>query len=331
MYRSPRTRRRHRPCCRTKRVSPRHASSILISVLVSAGVHSARSQQAVSPIEPGRLGQSPSALASHRADANGTLLADDDATSDDGFGEQVILKTESRPPTFVVTGSTSVSYTNNAALTPNNRIDDTFFNTNAAISWTPVLTPRLTGDITASGSIFRYDRTPALDFQTFGLGTGIFWNPQNFANISLFARYDFIEMFDRHSDEILRDNEFTLGAQRGFALGHAQTLVVGVGLMAGLADPESAQRDQAGLFLDYRLQMTRSLGFGVLYRFGGFFYNDTGRIDRTQLLSTSLYYQVWRSVYINAFFSYAGNRSDDSLFNYDAVTNGGGLSATIQF
>ena len=247
------------------------------------------------------------------------------------MGDQIVLNTQPRVPTFFVTGNTSVSYTDNAALTPNNRLDDTFFTANVAIAWTPHLAPRLGAELSANASIFRYDQNPVLDFQSLALGSGLFWSPENFANVGLFARYDFIEMFNRHSDEILQDHEFTVGAQRGFVLGRAQALFAGINLAVGWATPETAQRDQAGLFIDYRLQMTRSVGLGVVYRFAGYFYNDPDRIDRTQILATNVNYRLWESVYISAFVSLAINRSDDSSFNYEAINSGGGLNATISF
>ena len=129
----------------------------------------------------------------------------------------------------------------------------------------------------------------------------------------------------------MRDHEFTIGAQKGFRFGRVHDLVAGIALTAGVSEPESAQRDQAGLFLDYRLQVTRAIGLEFLYRFAGQFYNDTGRIDRNQIFSAAVNYRLWDGVGINAFFSLTDNRSDNSTFEYNAVNSGGGLSAVIQF
>jgi hypothetical protein len=300
-------------------------------VLISAGLQCAHAQQAVSPVEQARLFKELPTSTNREVEANAPVLGDDDTTSDGSFGEQVILQNQPRIRTFVITGDASVFYTNNVALTPHNRIDDTFFVSNAGVSWTPLIAPHLEAQIAAHSSIFRYDKTPALDFQGLGLGAGLFWNPDHFAGVGLFAHYDFIELINRHSEEILRDHEFTIGAEKVFPLGRAHAFVAGASLMAGLAAPKSAQRDQAGVFLAYRLQATRSLGVEFLYRFAGYFYNDPGRTDRNQLLSVSARYRLLEWADINAFFSFADNRSDDPAFSYDAVTNGGGLSATIRF
>ena len=308
----------------------RHARGIF-TVIMSAGLQCAHAQQAVSPIEQARLFEELPTSTNTEVHANGMALANDDTTSDDSFGAQLILKSQPRIPTFVVTGDASVFYTNNVALTRRDKIDDTFFVTNAGVSWTPLIAPRLEAQIAAHGSIFRYDSTSALDFENLGLGAGLSWNPDHFAGVGLFAHYDFTELIDRHSEEILRDHEFTIGAQKVFPLGRAHAFVAGATVMAGVTEPESAQRDQAGVFLAYRLQATRSLGVEFLYRFAGYFYNDPGRIDRNQLFSASVRYRLREWADINAFFSFADNCSDDSAFNYDAVANGGGLSATVRF
>jgi hypothetical protein len=300
-------------------------------VFISAGLHCAHAQQAVPPIEQARLFRELPTATNTKVDANGMALGDDDTTSDDSFGAQLILKSQPRIPTFVVTGDASVFYTNNAALTRRDKIDDVFFVANAGVSWTPLIAPHLEGQIAAHGSIFRYDNTSVLDFEDLGLGAGLSWNPDHFAGVGLFAHYDFIELINRHSEEILRDHEFTIGAQKVFPLGRAHAIVAGATVMAGVAEPESAQRDQASLFLAYRLQVTRSLGVEFLYRFAGHFYNDTGRIDRNQLLTANVRYRLREWAEINAFFSFADNRSNDSEFNYDATANGGGLSATVRF
>ncbi len=291
----------------------------------------ARGQQAVSPIEQARLFQQLPTTANMEVDANGTALGDEETSSDDSFGKQLILKSQPRVRTFVVSGDASVFYTNNVALTRRDKIDDAFFAANAGVVWTPRLTPHLEAQFAAHGSIFRYHTTSALDFENLGIGAGLFWSPDHCAGVSLFAHYDFIELLNRHSEEILRDHEFTLGAQKIFPFGRAHSLVAGATVMAGLSTPHSAQRDQAGLFLAYRLQVTRSLEAEILYRFAGNFYNDSGRVDRNQVLSATVRYRVREWADINAFFSFADNRSDDSAFDYDAAVNGGGVGVTIRY
>ena len=230
----------------------------------------------------------------------------------------MILKTQPRVRPFVVTGGASVFYTDNVALTQRAPVDDAFFVANLGVSWISPIAPRLEAQLAAHSSIFRYDNTSVLDFDDIGFGAGLFWTPDHFGGVELFTNYAFTELINRQGDEILRDHQFAVGGQKVFPLGRVHAFVAGAAVVAGLAEPESAQRDQAGLFLAYRLQVTRSLGFEFLYRFAGHFYNETDRTDRNQILSATLRYRLREWADINAFFSLTDNRSDHSAFNYDA-------------
>ncbi len=287
-------------------------------------------QQAVSSAEQIRLREQGTTIRSANVDANGAALAEEKG-SDDGMGDEIILQNQPRNPAFVIVGDTSVVFTDNAALTPNHTSDDTFFVANLGLSWTPVISRNWGAQFVAHSSIFRYDKTPSLDFQTFGLGAGISWLPQNWNGVELFAHYDFIEMLDRHSEQILQDHAFTLGARRRFAFGRAHGLEVGGVLMATLSEPDSSQRDLAGLYAVYHYQATQALDFEIGYRLSGYTYNETGRIDCNQILSAGAHYRLWKGGGINAFFSLADNSSEDSDFDYTAVNGGGGLSASFQF
>src|ERR1700694_2851484 len=118
--------------------------------------------QQTSSIEQARLFQNTPATSSVNAD--GTLLPDSDteASSDDSFGTQVILKKRERVRTVALTGDTSIFFTDNAALTRHDKIDDVFFVTNVGLSWTPQINPHLEAQIAARGSIFRYASTSSL-------------------------------------------------------------------------------------------------------------------------------------------------------------------------
>lgn len=301
--------------------------------LFCAAFSLARAQQAVSPIDRARLFQSTPNAANPTVNADGTALAEEDseASSDDSLGTQIILKKRERVRTFVIAGDASVFYTDNAALTPNNKSDDLFFVTNAGISWTPRINPHLEAQIAARASIFRYNSMSTLDFESLGLSAALFWSPEHFCGINFFARYDFIELLDRHSDEILRDHEFTIGAQRMFSVGRAQTITIGATAVGGIADPSSAQRQQLGIFAGYRWQITRDFDAELFYRFAAYFYDRADRNDCNHVLSANLRYRLSRFADVNGFVSFGANRSDTPGFDYDVVTAGAGVGLSFRF
>ena len=290
-------------------------------------------QQANSSIDRARLFRTTAGSTNPAVNADGMALAEDqgEASSDDSFGEQVILKKRERVPTVVVGGDASIFYTDNAALTPDHTIDDAFVVANAGISWTPRINPQLEAQLSGHASIFRYNSTSVLDFENLGAGAALFWTPEHCKDVSFFARYDLIELLDRHSDEILQDHEFSFGAQKIFPVGKAQTLTLGVVASAGITIPASEQRQQLAIFGSYRWQLTKALDAEVSYRLAGYYYNHADRTDGNQVAAANLRYRISRYADLNAFVSFGSNRSDRSRFDYNAVTGGGGIALTFRF
>jgi hypothetical protein len=302
-------------------------SAFLALIAFSAG----QAQQPSSSIERARLFQN-TPNSTVNADGMELPVDESEASSDDSFGTQVILKKRERPKTVSLTGDTSVFFTDNAALTPNDKIDDTLFVANAGASWTPRINSQLEAQLNAHASIFRYANTSALDFENLGLGAALFWTPQHFADVSLFARYDFTELLDRHSAEILRDHAFTVGGQKIFAASNSQSFfTLGASVTGDIADPSSAQRQVAAIFGGYHWQITRNFEAELYYRLAGYFYNHADHADCNQIVSGNVRYRISRNVDLNGFVSFSSNRSDTSRFDYDAVTAGGGIAVTVRF
>lgn len=283
-------------------------------------------------IEQARLFDRPPGTENVGVTADGTPLPDTGATSDDdSFGAQQILKSQERAREFVLTGNAAVFYTNNVALTPHSTIDDAFFVATAGIAWNKALSSEVQMQIGAGASFFRYFDTTSLDFENLGGGIGFTWAPRNWNGIGMFARYDFAELLDTHSNEILQDHEFSLGLQKTFVLGRSHAVTLGVTGSAGISDPFAAQRDQVAGFIGYQVALTRQLQAEALFRAAGNFYNGDGRNDYNQILSIGLHYRVTNWAELNALFSWGLNRSSHSTFDYDVLNTGGGVGLTLRF
>ena len=284
-------------------------------------------------IEQARLRREAAPPATIGVDANGVATADVEATpsDDDSFGAQQILKAQERQPTFTVSGTASVVYTDNVALTRRDTHDDVFALADAAITWTPRLGRNLEASVGVHASVFRYDRTSELDFQNVGFGAGLAWSPPQLKGVGFFARYDLTELFGRDGHQILLDNVITIGAQKSFVFGRSHALTVGATGMVSLADPRAAQRDQLGGFIAYHLKLTRKLETDFLYRPAVHFYNDAGRVDFNQILSWSLRYRFTTWAELNASVSYGVNRSDTAVFDYNVLTTGATAAVTVRF
>lgn len=306
---------------------------MLLCFLALAPFSLALAQQSSSAIDRARLFRATSGSTNPAVSGEGITPTNDSSTasSDDSFGEQVILEKRDRPPTFVIGGDASIFYTNNAALTRNFKIEDAFVVGSAGMTWTPRINPQLEAQLSAHASIFRYNSTSILDFENLGVGAAFFWTPEHCQDISFFARYDLIELLDRHSHEILQDHEFTFGAQKIFAIGKMQSFTFGLIASAGIAIPASEQRQQLAILGTYRWQLTKSWDAEVSYRLAGYYYNHADRTDANQIVAANLRYRVSRYADLNAFVSFGNNRSDRGRFDYNAVTAGGGIAFTFRF
>jgi len=289
-------------------------------------------QQAVSAINQSRLFTAPN------TSAGDSFQTDQDQTTeqstragDESFGTQLILKNQERPRSFTAFGDVSVFYTNNVDLTPDKMRSDEFVVANTGVAWRPIISRGLLADVSVATSIFRYDRASELDFERISAGTGLNWVVPKGYGIVVFGRYDFTELINRHSDELLQDHDFTLGAQRTFAFNRSNFLTVGLSGIAGISTPHSQQRDQVAAFAAYHLQISRSFSADLLYRDAGQFYADAGRIDNNQTVSLALGVAVNRWLRVEGIWSGAKNDSNRSAFSYDVLNGGGAVRMNVKF
>lgn len=312
--------------------SPSVTTVAAFCLFALTGVASA--QQAISTtaaIEQSRLFQRTPGTANTPLSDDEMALGEATISEDDSFGEQAILKSQPRVRTFVITGDASIFYTDNVALTRRGKRDDSFLVAHAAASWMPRVSRTIEAQMGAAVSTFRYSDTSALDFTNLTIGAGLYWTPDRLRGVTLFTRYDFIELLNRGGNEILRDHEFTVGAQRIFVLGRSHAFTIGALGMVGIAEPDAAERSQVGLFAGYRLQLTRQLETEIFYRAAAHFYTDAGRFDGNQVLTLLMRYGFTPWAEANGFFSFGNNRSEASVFEYDVLTAGAGVGVTVRF
>jgi hypothetical protein len=284
-------------------------------------------------IDQARLYRDATAPRSTGVTADGMALPEAEPTAppDDSFGAQMILKNQERVRSFVLTGGASFAFTNNVALTRRAERHDVFAVVDAGIGWSRQINSELEGNFAAHASIFRYDRTPALDFENLGFGAGLTWAPRRLAGASVFARYEFTELLDHDGDQILMEHALSVGVQKSISLGRSHGFALGAYGTVAFADPEGAQREQIAAFLSYHLQLTRKWETTFLYRPAVHFYTDNGRTDFNQIISVALRYRFTEWADLNLSFSHGLNRSDESVFDYGVITSGAAITLGIRF
>lgn len=190
----------------------------------------------------------------------GSMIRDEVPSSpgDPDLGEQVILKKREKPTPFSIAADVSGFYTTNAALTDVAEEDDFFLVGQVAASYQPRLANALFGEITVRQSAYRYSKLDELDFESFNIGAGVTYVAQPLWGLAFSARYNFNRLTDgSEHDEFFKNQTLTLGVLKVFELSKAHSVYAGYSTIFGWSDPVAPQRDEHGLFIGYRANLTR--------------------------------------------------------------------------
>ena len=318
--------------CYNRGVLPRNLLVFVFVYLLCVGQRGLLAQNSA-VIDQARLFRDANAPGSLRGEATDTALPEQDesVSEDDSMGVQQILKEQKQRPTFAISAGLSEVFTSNAALTRRDERPDLFGVAELGASWTPRLSPTVEVNAGAHASLFRYVRTPELDFENLGVGAGLAWTPAALGGISFFARYDLTELLGSDGSHILTDHIFSGGVQKVFTFARAHALTVGASGSLGFSNPDTAQRHQAGGFVNYHVQIARDFGADLLWRPAGHFYQELDRTDFNNILSLTLRYRITPHADLSVFASYGANRSEDTAFDYNVATTGAGVVFTARF
>ena len=169
------------------------------------------------------------------------------------------------------------------------------------------------------------------NFERMIAGAGLTWLVPRTPGIIAFARYDFTELWDSDSRQLLQDHEITIGGQKTFVFGRSHFLTVGITGSLGNSTPRSQERDQAGIHAAYHLQITRLLDADLLYSYAAQFYSEAGRMDHNQTLSLAVGFYPARWLRVDGSIFGARNNSNRPAFDYEALNVGSGVKFIIRF
>lgn len=254
-------------------------------------------------------------------------------TDDDSFGTQTFLKREEKPQPFAAFAEIGAFVTNNVALTKRDPQEDAFLVVTTGAAFARRLSRNLGFNLGVRAAAYRYDKFPALNFQSLDLSAGLGWTPPQLRGAEVYLRYTFTDLTSEDGwQEFYKNQAILIGAQKVVPLTRAQAVYVGASAQWSFAEPQPAGRDEYVAYAGYRAQLTRRLDADLYYRYGRYIYRaGEGRKDHNQTLSLTLHYvpAPWLS------FSAAGflgvNRSNQSTFDYEAGNLGVGAQTAIRF
>jgi hypothetical protein len=253
--------------------------------------------------------------------------------NDADLGEQAILKRAEEYQPFTIAVGAPFYYTSNATLARSGERSDFLVAPTAAVYYQPRLTRTLYGLLVVQQQFFYYNRFSGLDFGSFDVAAGLTYFLPQFHNLVLHGRYDYnrLTSSDRVFDDFFSNHSFIVGAEVPFQFGRAHQLSIGGDINVSLgADRQTPRRSDYDAFVGYSLHVTRSFSLDTAARVVFRDYaND--RNDISGLLAASANYRLTNWWTASVISSFAINRSNQSVFDYNVANVGGAISLSLSF
>jgi hypothetical protein len=308
----------------------------LFSFLISWGFSLPALAQTPSQVETSRLQQQNDQI-KNRNEAD--LRQENETTEtiavspgDEDLGVQQILKREEKYKAFSLFGDISGHYTNNVALTKKDTFSDYFLVGLAGASWRPKVTDTLYAEVSAVQKFFRYDEFNNLDFDSLDLGSSITWFAPWVDGLSFGLRYNFNRLVDaEENQEFFKNHTITPGVSYTWIFSRAHYLYTGVSSELGFSDPYAAQRDDHGLYLGYRVEITRNFSADLYTRLSYLKYDANDREDLNHIVNIALEYKFNEWVSLSGSGNYAQNFSKFHTQDYRALGSSASLNLKYEF
>lgn len=251
---------------------------------------------------------------------------------DADLGKQVILPLRERAHPWSFFASAADYYTDNVTLSKFNRQADGYLFAEAGARYERKLTESLTLEATVRQGFFRYHDLNSQDFNSLNAGTGLYYNWKELWGITVFGRYNFERLSDEgFGREFFRNHTLSVGAQKTFAFDGGNSIYVGYTSIFGFAQQSAAQRHEHTLYAGGQAHLTQSLDADIYAKLALFDYRQGNRRDMNGIAVAALTYHFNRHLSVNASYSFVFDRSNQSRFDYDAGTTGGGFTFRYEF
>ena len=252
--------------------------------------------------------------------------------ADPDLGEQLMLtrKGEYRP--FNVNAGFSTMWTSNAYYTPSNPVGDVIMSAFAE----GVALPHLGNNyyLEAAGAIrgYRYFLNPGLDFNSLEASAGFLKVFREFADVGLYARYEYTLLFGRDTAQILDEHSLVAGLRKTFQFSRAHALFVSAEADFCLGgEPGYALAHEFTLFAAHQIEWSRWFQTSLFYQMGVFSFLENGRADFRNSLGLSAGVKPFKWLTVSAVTWLGWNSSNESEYDFFAANLGGGINASINF
>lgn len=251
----------------------------------------------------------------------------------DDLGPEIQLARRPQPPrptVFELSADTQYSFDSNILLMPRGQLSDGELSETLALAASPRLLPGWTTTAYLNQQFVRYNKNEIFDFdgQTAGLSlshaVGHWCNWYGgFSASRLCAPGDGAEFF--------KEFDTVFGAWRSHALGRAVTVYYGYQFDWMPTHPMALTRIYNAGYGGINWQATSQLLVQLLYRLRAQDYLQSVRSDFDHSVNLTMTYTVNRYVAARIYAAYCDSTSNQSKFDYQSFTGGGGLTLTLKF
>jgi len=253
------------------------------------------------------------------------------------LGKEVILEPK-RLRMFEAYSGTQYLYNNNVLLAPSERKKDTLLFQTFGASFSPPLIPKLSSAIFFRYQIIRYDdeikhgtnEVVDLDFDALAGGLSLSYPLQDWLTAygSWTAQRLTFECEDR---SFYKEFDTQLGLRATKPLGRRAAAYCGYQFNWRAVSPAQFNRVENAGYTGINLALVDKLTALLLYRLRFSDYLDVHRNDLDHQVSLTFAYSFHEYVGVRAYALYGNNDSNQSLFDYEVVNAGGGVTLSLRF
>ncbi|MGB8352254.1 MAG: hypothetical protein WCD79_00035 [Chthoniobacteraceae bacterium] len=253
-------------------------------------------------------------------------------SGDSDLGLQVLMRRKEKEEPFRFFADAAEFYTDNVALAKNHQVGDSYFFGDVGFTYQHNLTDDLAIEATVRQGFFRYSEFKSLNFDDFNGGTGLTYDWKKLWDVTFFGRYNY-ERFsnDDIGNSFFQNDTLTFGAQKTWTVHQRDYLYAGYSSIIGWSSPKINQRDEHGVYFGTHYNFSRNFSTDFYYRIAVFDYAVGGRTDLNQTMVASFAYIINDYAKITASASFAVDNSNQSVFDYNLFTGGGGVALQIKF
>lgn len=253
--------------------------------------------------------------------------------ADTDLGEQLLLTQNQRYRPFTFNANWATTWTSNAFYTPGKPVSDVFMNASVEAVALPHLGNNYFLEATARVQGYRYFRNPILDFNSIEAGAGVLKVFREFADVGLYARYEYSELWSpRGAGELLHEHSLITGARKVFQFSRANALFLSAEANFSLGgSPGYALSSEYTLFAAHQVQWTRYFQSSFFYQMQTLAFTQGGRADFRNNLGLTFNIQPlkWVTLYSTTWLGW--NASNESQYNFFVANLGGGVGASVNF